>query len=88
MLRIKMLVIVVLVGLSVGCAQISWEKDKFKYSRFGRQSIDGLVVEKNKDGTLKVKIGKQTGDSGSLVKALSDIAKVSAGAAGMKLVSP
>lgn len=67
---------------SIGCAKITWKDDEFKYTRFGRQSIEGLVVEKSSDGTIKVKVGKQAGSSGALAKVLSGIAKVSAGAVG------
>ena len=84
----KLAIIIALLFLSAGCARITFKDDEFTYSRFGRQSINGLVVEKDKDGILKVKVGKQSGDSGSLAKVLSDIAKVSAGATGMKLVAP
>lgn len=78
----KLLIIICLLFCSVGCAKITWKDDEFSYSRCGRQSIEGLVVEKTSDGTIKVKVGKQAGDSGALAKVLSSIAKVSAGAVG------
>ena len=84
----KLLILIIcLLFCSAGCARITWKEDEFTYSRLGKQSIDGLVVEKDKSGVLKVKIGKQVGSSGVMAKILTDIAKVSAGATGMELIA-
>ncbi len=82
----KILIGCALVGLTMGCARISYNPEGFTYTRLGKQSIEGLEVTKLEDGSLEVKVNKQEGSSGDLTKLMSDIAKVAAGAAGMQVV--
>jgi len=74
----KALIGITLLGL-IGCAKITYKDDEFTYSRWGKQSLEGFEAEKV-GNTIKVKIGKQSGDSGKLAEALKDISKIATGA--------
>jgi len=57
-----------------GCTTIKYSKDEVVYRKwFGRQNIKEMVVEKSTDGSVKIKLGQQSSDSGDLLKAMKAI---------------
>lgn len=65
----------------VGCVTFEYEDPsgrKVSYTRYGKQSINGLSVSTNTDGTLNMSMQKQSGDSGdgmTVIKNLTEIIK-------------
>jgi len=62
----------------IGCAKIQTDGNTITYSRFGSQNLSDVSFEKKKDGTVKMKIGKQAANdvSKALDTAQAAIAKM------------
>ncbi len=57
-----------LLALMIGCAKIQTDGNTITYSRFGSQNLSDVSFEKKRDGSIKMKIGKQ--EANDLTKAL------------------
>lgn len=62
----KLIIIGISLLLSAACATINVEKTnpdgstlKGSYTRLGSQNLDDVTIEESKNGTSKIKIGKQ-----------------------------
>lgn len=75
----RLIPILILLLCLVGCSTITYETkegNKFRYTRMGSQSIEGLEVTKDESGNITVTIAKNKADAGDLGKALADISAV------------
>ncbi len=72
-------VLVLLMALSfcvaVGCAKIRYNDEGFSYSRFGKQSTNGVEVSRLADGSITFKMAEQSGDAGRLPDVAAGIAE-------------
>jgi hypothetical protein len=62
-----------------GCASVTYHAptgDKVTYSRFGSQSISGLELSKAPDGSIIVKIDKNSADAGQIAEVLVKMAQM------------
>lgn len=75
-MKTKILIACLSVLLLAGCANV--EYGDFKYTRWGKQSIDGFKANIKKDGSISIRLDGQEGSAGNIAetaKNLSEIAK-------------
>ena len=57
-----------------GCAKVRFTDDEMYYSRFGKQSLEGVTFTKGAAG-ISLSFDKQEGDAGVLGEALNEAIK-------------
>ncbi len=67
-------VIAVLLLCLCGCARVTFKDDEISYSRFGRQTLEGVTFTKT-GNNIALSFDKQDGDSGKLGEALNEAIK-------------